>query len=105
VTELESKGMMTDFGRVKVEAAKKNGQWDAAKKDELTEEHLQAFEDMLKPFETAYENFMKMSKSARKAYAGSYIFGAKTEEGKQKRFTSIVERLNLNLNPMESMKK
>jgi uncharacterized protein YdeI (YjbR/CyaY-like superfamily) len=93
VTELESKGMMTDFGRVKVAAAKKNGQWDAAKKDELTEDHLQAFEDMLKPLETAYKNFMKMPKSARKAYAGSYIFGAKTEEGKQKRFTSIAERL------------
>jgi hypothetical protein len=42
---------------------------------------------------------------ALEAYAGSYIFGAKTEEGKQKRFTTIVERLNLNLNPMESMKK
>jgi uncharacterized protein YdeI (YjbR/CyaY-like superfamily) len=105
VTELESKGAMTDFGRVKVEVAKKNGQWDAAKKYEFTEDHLQAFETMLRPFETAYKNFMKMPKSARKAYAGSYIFGAKTEEGKHKRFTSIVERLNLNLNPMESMKK
>jgi hypothetical protein len=60
---------------------------------------------MIKPFELAYRNFMKMTKSVRKAYIGSYFFGAKTEEGKQKRFATIIERLNLNLNPMESMKK
>jgi uncharacterized protein YdeI (YjbR/CyaY-like superfamily) len=102
---LESKGLMTDFGRTKIKAAKENGQWDSSKKDELTEDHLQTFEAMLKPFETAYDNFMKMPKSARKAYVGSYVFGAKTEEGKKKRFTAVVERLNLNMNPMESMKK
>ncbi|GHT07093.1 hypothetical protein FACS189423_11870 [Bacteroidia bacterium] len=52
-----------------------------------------------------YANFIKMAKSARKTYTGSYFFGAKTEEGKQKRFNAIIEHLNLNLNPMESMKK
>jgi hypothetical protein len=60
---------------------------------------------MIKPYELAYTNFMRMTKSVRKAYTGSYFFGAKTEEGKQKRFTTIIERLCLNLNPMESMKK
>jgi hypothetical protein len=63
-----------------------------------------AFEAMLKPFEIACANFMKMPKSARKAYASSYYFGAKTDDGKQKRFATIIERLNRNLNPMESMK-
>jgi hypothetical protein len=48
---------------------------------------------------------MKMPKFMRKAYASSFFFGAKNDEGKQKRFTAIVERLNLNLNPMESMKR
>jgi hypothetical protein len=57
------------------------------------------------PFETAYNNFMNMPKSVRKSYIGSYVFGAKTGNGKQKRFATIVERLNLNLNPMESLKK
>jgi len=46
-----------------------------------------------------------MSYSVRKTYAASYFFGAKTEDGKIKRFNTIIERLNLNLNPMESMKK
>jgi hypothetical protein len=44
-----------------------------------------------------------MPRSARKAYAASYIF-TKTAEGKQKRLATIIERLDLNLNPMESMK-
>ena len=103
--DLESRGLMTDYGRAKIEAAKKNGKWEAAKAGVVTEEHFQTFEAMLTPFETAYGNFMKMPESARKAYIGSYFFGAKTESGRQKRFATIAERLNLNLNPMESMKK
>jgi uncharacterized protein YdeI (YjbR/CyaY-like superfamily) len=105
VMALESKGSMTDFGRAKVDEAKQNGSWGAPKTEVLTEEQTAAFEAMLRPFEIAYANFMKMPKSARKAYASSYYFGAKTDEGKQKRLTTIVERLSLNLNPMESMKK
>jgi hypothetical protein len=45
-----------------------------------------------------------MPESARTAYASSHVF-TKTDDGKRKRFATIVERLNLNLNPMESMKK
>jgi hypothetical protein len=84
---------------------KEKGFWDSPKKDELTDDHIQQFENMIKPYEPAYTNFMKMTKSVRKAYTGSYFGGAKTKEGKQKRFTTIIERLCLNLNPMESMKK
>lgn len=105
VEQLESKGLMTDFGRAKIEAAKQNGHWNPPKPEPLTDEQLQQFDDMLKPHEGAHTNFNKMPRSARKAYASSYFFGAKTETGKQKRFSAIVERLNLNLNPMESMKK
>ncbi len=103
--KLESQGLMTDFGKAKIEFAKQNGYWDPPKTEPLTDEHRQQFEDMLKSYETAYGNFMKMPRSARGAYAASYFFGAKTEAGKQKRFDTIIERLNLNLNPMESMKK
>lgn len=105
VEKLEAQGLMTDFGRVKIEIAKQNGRWNPPKSEPLTDEQMQQFDDMLKPHENAYDNFIKMSRSARKAYAASYFFGAKTEIGKQKRFSIIIERLNLNLNPMESMKK
>ena len=105
VEKLESLGLMTDYGRAKMEIAKQNGHWDPPKPEPLSEEQLEQFEDMLQPHEAAYANFKGMPRSARKAYASSYFFGAKTEDGKQKRFGTIVERLNLNLNPMESMKK
>lgn len=105
VEQLESQGLMTDFGRTKIEIAKQNGCWNPTKTEALTDEQMQQFDDMLKPHENAYTNFTKMSRSARKTYANSYFFGTKTEAGKQKRFITIIERLNMNLNPMESMKK
>lgn len=105
VEELEQKKLMTDFGRIKIEYAKQNGHWEAPKRESLTEEQRQQFENMIKPFESAYVNFTRMSQSVRKAYTASYFFGAKTEEGKQKKLNNIIERLSLNLNPMESMKK
>ena len=101
---LEQRNLMTDYGRKKIEYAKQNGYWEQSERKSLTDEQRQQFENMLKPFEKAYANFQKMSPSVRKAYMASYFFGAKTEEGKQKRFNTIIERLNLNLNPMESMK-
>jgi len=104
VEVLEQKNLMTDFGRKKVEYAKQNGIWDKQERKSLTDEQCQQFEDMLKLFDKAYANFLNMSQSVRKTYMFSYFFGAKTEEGKKRRFSNIVERLNLNLNPMESMK-
>jgi uncharacterized protein YdeI (YjbR/CyaY-like superfamily) len=101
--KLEAQGLMTDLGREKIESAKRNGSWDAPKGEPMTEEQVQAFEALLKFHETAWVNYEKMPRSSRKSYAASYIF-AKTEDGKQKRLTTVIERLELNLNPMESMK-
>lgn len=103
--ELEKNGLMTDFGRAKIASAKQSGTWDTPKREALTEEQMQQFEDMVKLSDEAYSNYLGMSKSVRRTYASSYFFGAKTEEGKQKRLNTIIERLTLNLNPMESMKK
>lgn len=106
VEVLERNNLMTEFGRTKIEDAKQNGYWDLSEsKQSFTEEQVQQFENMINPYECAFMNFKKMSQSVRKTYMASYFFGAKTEEGKQKRFNNILERLNLNLNPMESMKK
>ncbi|MBN2337187.1 MAG: YdeI/OmpD-associated family protein [Acidobacteria bacterium] len=105
VRKLESLGLMTDFGRTKIEIARQNGRWTAPKPGALTDDQARSFEDMLKPHAIACANFMKMAPSARKTYAKSYFLGAKTDEGRHKRFAAIIERLELNLNPMESLKK
>jgi uncharacterized protein YdeI (YjbR/CyaY-like superfamily) len=104
IEKLEAAGLMTDDGRAKVETAKKNGCWNPVKPEPLTDEQFKQFEEMLKPYELAYSNFIAMPKSARKTYTASYYY-TKTDVGRQKRLDTILERLNLNLNPMESMKK
>ena len=40
VEKLEKQGIMTDYGREKIEEAKNNGQWDAPKSFEITDEHI-----------------------------------------------------------------
>ena len=105
VEKLESLGLMTDFGRAKIEIAKQNGCWNTPKPEPLTDKQLQQFEDMLRPSETAHANYKNMTPSARRNYVASYFLGAKTEEGKQKRLNTIIERLILNLNLMQSMKE
>ena len=95
---------MTDFGRAKIRYAQENGHWDVVKPT-LNEDQLAEFDRMVLDFPDAYGNWAKMPPSMRKSYAGSYYLGTKTEDGRKKRFAEIIRRLELNLNPMESMKK
>jgi len=100
VKSLEKSGLMTDFGRVKIEEAKKNGQWDkAVKPSDIPDEQIQAVADVLKEYEQAYKNFQAMSPSVQKTYTRAY-FDAKTEAGRAKRLAWMVDRLEKNLKPM-----
>ena len=96
---LEEKGLMTEYGRKKIEEAKANGQWNAPKSLEITEEHIKELSVILKKYELAYNNFQSMSPSAKKTYAKAY-FDAKTEDGRKNRIAWMVDRLNKNLKPM-----
>ena len=99
VKSLEERVLMTDFGREKIEEAKKNGQWDAPKSMEITEEHIVCVSAVLEEYELAYTNFQAMSPSVKKTYARAY-FDAKTDAGREKRIAWMVDRLNRNLKPM-----
>ena len=96
---LEERGLMTDFGRAKMQEAKKNGQWDAPKPAAITEEQIACLSEILKAYELAYTNFSAMSLSVKKTYVKAYL-DAKTEAGREKRISWIVDRLNKNLKPM-----
>jgi len=103
ITEkLEANGLMTDFGRAKILEAKENGQWAATKAEPLTDDAVETFIELLRPNTSALDNYKKMSRSVQKTYALSYV-ATKTEAGREKRLKTIVERLQLNLNPMERM--
>lgn len=99
VKSLEERGLMTDFGRVKIEEAKQNGQWDAPKAAEVTEEQIVVLSALLEGFEPAHKNFQAMPLSVRKTYTRAY-FDAKTDAGREKRIAWMVDRLNRNLKPM-----
>jgi uncharacterized protein YdeI (YjbR/CyaY-like superfamily) len=99
VADLEKRRLMTDHGRVKIEEARKNGQWDASKPAVITDEQIGLVAGLLKGYEPACTNFQAMSPSVKKTYAKAY-FDAKTEAGREKRLAWMVERLNKNLKPM-----
>ncbi|MDE6110911.1 MAG: YdeI/OmpD-associated family protein [Eubacterium sp.] len=99
VNSLEEQGLMTDFGRKKIEEAKENGQWDAPKPSAITDEQIACLSQLLEKYEPAYKNFQAMSLSVKKTYTRAY-FDAKTDAGREKRMAWMVDRLNKNLKPM-----
>ncbi|MDE6550151.1 MAG: YdeI/OmpD-associated family protein [Clostridia bacterium] len=99
VKSLEERGLMTDYGRRKIDEAKRNGQWDAPKPAAITEEDIAVLSKVLQEFEPAYTNFSAMSLSVKKTYTRAYL-DAKTDIGREKRIAWMVDRLNKNLKPM-----
>lgn len=96
---LEARGLMTDFGRQKIEEAKQNGQWHALRPPAITEEQIACLSALLEGHEPACANFLAMPLSVKKTYTRAY-FDAKTEAGREKRLAWMVERLHKNLKPM-----
>lgn len=96
---LEERGLMTGFGRQKMEEAKRNGQWDAPGPVAVTEEQIASVSALLEGYEPAWTNFQAMSPSVRKTYTRAYL-DARTDAGKEKRLAWMVDRLNRNLKPM-----
>ncbi len=96
---LTERGLMTGYGRMKIEEAKKNGQWDAPKATAITEEQIACVCALLKGIEPAFANFQAMSLSVQKTYTRAYL-DAKTDAGRKKRLAWMVDRLNQNLKPM-----
>lgn len=99
VAKLDKQGIMTEYGREKIEEAKQNGQWDASKPPAITEEQIACVSALLRDHEPAYTNFLSMSSSVKKTYTRAYL-DAKTDAGRAKRLSWMVERLNENLKPM-----
>lgn len=100
---LRKRNLMTDLGEGAVETAKQNGMWDASPSGAIADEQIAAFEDKLSTFLPAYENFIKMPRSAKVAYVRRYL-SYKNEETRQRDFEKIVDMLYKNLKPTISNK-
>ncbi|MDL2319152.1 YdeI/OmpD-associated family protein [Eubacteriales bacterium OttesenSCG-928-A19] len=101
---LEAEGRMTDHGRRRIDEAKARGTYEGAPREAITGAQVEALRDALRPYEAALAGFDGMTPSAQRAYTGGY-FAVKTEAGRQKKLAGLVERLELGLNPMESLVK
>lgn len=66
VKNLEECGLMTDFGRKKIEEAQKNGQWYAPSPMVVTEEQIACLSALLEGYEPACSNFEAMPLSVKK---------------------------------------
>lgn len=101
---LESEGRMTDDGRAAIVAARSAGTWDTPARAAITPEQVAAFKELLLPYPAALANLEPMSPSVQRTYTGAY-FSTKTEAGRAKKLLQLVERLELNLDPMASLAK
>ena len=99
IETLEKQGKMTDYGRAKIREAQKNGQWDAPNSLSVTDEQIAVLSDLLSEHDLAFTNFQAMPPSVKQTYTRAY-FDAKTDAGRRKRLSWIIERLNKNLKPM-----
>jgi uncharacterized protein YdeI (YjbR/CyaY-like superfamily) len=96
---LREKGLMTRQGLEAIERAGKNGSWDNAERAHVDDEEVRVFKELIRPHEPAYANWLAMSYSVRRTYAGFYL-SAKSAKTRQARLEKIIDRLNRNLKPM-----
>lgn len=82
VETLEEQGLMTDFGRAKIQEAKSNGQWDAPKPSAITDEQIACLSRLLEKYEPAFSNFQNMALSVKKTYTRAY-FDIKQKQGEK----------------------
>lgn len=102
--QLEAQGRMTDRGRMKIEEAKGHGCWEGQQRLKPTPEQIEALKVRLSPYGQAYRNFVNMSPSVQRTYT-CFCLDVKTDEAAQRRFVQLVQRLELNLDPMASLKQ
>ena len=97
-------GKMTSRGREAIEEAKRCGNYETVPRMVITDDHVEELKTLLASSVLARKNYEKMSPSAKRAYAGGY-FSVKTEAGRRKKLLTLIERLELNLDPMASLAK
>ena len=88
-------GKMTSAGLAKIEAAKKNGLWDAAYTNKLEDHTPSDLEKALMTNKEAWSNFQNLANSYKNMFIG-WVTSAKTNETRQKRIEKVVEQAQKN---------
>ncbi len=98
--KLIKNGKMAEPGLKAIEEARKNGAWDKPARTPVPESYVERLTKDINGAEPALANYLKMTPSIKRTYAGYYM-DAKTEEVRANRLKKLIERLNLNKKPME----
>ena len=85
-------GRMTEFGLVKINIAKKAGNWDKAERPNISFDLPPEFEQALAQNKKAKEHFVKLAPTYQKHYIG-WIAVAKRQETKVKRIKESIALL------------
>ena len=97
---LMASGKMTEAGLLKIEEAKKNGAWNNAYTNIVTEKIPQDLRVALQPDKDAWRNFRNFANSYRNNYIG-WVLGAKSDATRNRRITEVVKRALMNKKPGE----
>jgi uncharacterized protein YdeI (YjbR/CyaY-like superfamily) len=96
--ELIRSGRMREAGFLKIEEAKKNGNWDNAYTSRQPEEMPQDLIEALEEDTAARDNFYAFANSYRNNYIG-WLNSARTEATRKKRIEEIIRRSRRNIKP------
>ena len=97
---LMASGKMAGAGLLKIEEAKKNGAWDNAYTNIVTEKIPQDLRVALQRDKDAWRNFKNFANSYRNNYIG-WVLGAKSDETRSRRIAVVVKRASMNKKPGE----
>jgi len=100
VARLIENNLMEQSGLLVIERSKKDGSWDSANDNTITEEKFQLFESKIANNKKAAANYHGMPVSVRKQFVGLY-FEPKKEDTRNKRLLELIELLERNIKPME----
>ena len=93
IEKLIREGLMTEYGLVKVEAAKRSGSWDnPVQKPELTYDIPAEFAEALRENKRAQETYANLAPTYQKRYLG-WIETAKRPETREKRIKESIQLL------------
>ena len=89
---------MTDAGLAKIEEAKRNGNWDSAYTNRITDELPLDLKNALIQDKDAWYHFQLFANSYRNSYIG-WVNMAKSEETRKRRISEVAKRSSMNKKP------
>jgi len=93
IRDLEARGLMAKPGQDAVAQSRLDGSWDNSANAPVSDAMLEEFSAVLRPYEPAFSNFLRLPPASQRTYAINYCT-AKRADTKARRLAAIVEKLS-----------